>query len=249
MGKLPDQWQKVMVTKKLGDGTDKNTIFLYPPGCPKEQKLKNNDELISFMQKNRSVPMNPNFVNFEVPLNTTGRTQLTDKVYLLRHFMEQLLQDQLSSSQSSQQPASDPGNTKSSSSPQPATSSTSGQKRKPVASLSAAQSKRLKGQSVEKQRCWCLQSSDQCWQEETRPEIPSSSQPRHFKLCHTIRRRGSWYRRPSESLQGNGGEFCHRVQPRWRTRSDCYWLKNKVGKSRLRIYVNGIYWIRFFKIE
>ena len=90
--KLPDQWQKVMVTKKLGDGTEKNTIFLYPPGCPKEQKLKNNDELISFMQKNRSVPMNPNFVNFEVPLNSTGRTQLTDKVYLLRHFMEQLLQ-------------------------------------------------------------------------------------------------------------------------------------------------------------
>jgi len=150
--KLPDQWQKVMVTKKLGDGTEKNTIFLYPPGCPKEQKLKNNDELISFMQKNRSVPMNPNFVNFEVPLNSTGRTQLTDKVYLLRHFMEQLLQDQLSNSQSSQLPASsDSGTTKSSSSAstsKPATSSTSGQKRKPVAPLSAAQSKRLKGQSV-----------------------------------------------------------------------------------------------------
>ena len=87
--------------------------------------------------------MNPNFVNFEVPLNSTGRTQLTDKVYLLRHFMEQLLQDQLSSSLSSQLPASDPGNTKSSSS-----ASTSGQKRKPVAPLSEAQSKRLKGQSV-----------------------------------------------------------------------------------------------------
>ena len=35
--------------------------------------------------------MNPNFVNFEVPLNTTGWTQLTDKVYLLSHFIEQLL--------------------------------------------------------------------------------------------------------------------------------------------------------------
>ena len=48
--KLPDQWQKVMVTKKLGDGTEKNTIFLYPPGCPKEQKLKNNDELIRYTE-------------------------------------------------------------------------------------------------------------------------------------------------------------------------------------------------------
>ena len=43
------------------------------------------------MQKNQSVPMNPNFVNFEVVLNTTRRTQLTDKVYLLSHFIEQLL--------------------------------------------------------------------------------------------------------------------------------------------------------------
>ena len=116
--------------------------------------------------------MNPNFVNFEVPLNSTGRTQLTDKVYLLRHFMEQLLQDQLSSSLSSQLPASDPGNTKSSSS-----ASTSGQKRKPVAPLSAAQSKRLKGQQSVVSKNSGADASSQVANIERRKPGPKSRRP------------------------------------------------------------------------
>ena len=42
----------------------------------------------SFVQTNPDVPMNPNYVNFEKPLNSTGRTHLTDQVVLLRKLLQ-----------------------------------------------------------------------------------------------------------------------------------------------------------------
>ena len=66
---LPDGWTKTVVTRKSGASAGVYDVYLTPP---KGKRLRSNNDILRFAVQNPNVPLDPDFVNMEPPIDENG---------------------------------------------------------------------------------------------------------------------------------------------------------------------------------
>ena len=65
---LPDGWKKKVVKSKRAKGKS-HDIYLIPPVG---NKIRSNNDIIKWVLANRSLPLDPHYVNMLPPINSKG---------------------------------------------------------------------------------------------------------------------------------------------------------------------------------
>ena len=74
---LPDGWRKQCVQRKTGASAGGWDVYVLPP---KGGKLRSNSDILRFVRDNPSIPINPELVNMERPIDKHGKCPMTPKI-------------------------------------------------------------------------------------------------------------------------------------------------------------------------